>query len=304
MIKTCWNKYHAPATVKEAVALLDRYDGRAQVLGGGTDLLLQIQQGLKPPVEAMIDPSRIPGLGEIIQDQEHIVIGCAVTHSRIIRDQGVIQHGTCLVEGCGVIGGPQVRNVGTLAGNVAHALPAGDGSISLLALGGEVEVAGSDGRHWVPMQGTYLGPGRSSIDHHRSLITRLRFNPTGQGEGSAFFRVMRPQGVALPMISMACRLKLDENKHIESIRITVGPAGPVPYLAEAAMEVLTGGPAEKQQFDQAADAVLSAVTFRSSKYRASREYREEMIRAHLPVVLARATERAITGQAVPQGVGL
>ena len=304
MIKTCWNNYHAPGTVEEAVALLSRYDGRAQVIGGGTDLLLEIQQGQKPPVEAMIDPSRISGLGQIYRENGYIVIGCAVTHSSIIRDPEIIQHGTCLVEGCGVIGGPQVRNVGTLAGNVAHALPAGDGTMSLLALGGEVEVAGREGTRWLPLHETYLGPGQSSIDHHRSLITRLRFRPTGHGEGSAFFRVMRPQGVALPMISMACRIKLDQTKQIETVRITVGPAGPVPYLAETAMQILTSGPAVKEQFDQAAAAVLSQVTFRSSKYRASREYREEMIRTHLPAVLARATQRAITGHAVPEGVGL
>ena len=108
----------------------------------------------------------------------------------------------------------------------------------------------------------------------------------------------------MPMISMACRIKLNDNKDIADVRITVGPAGPVPYLAESAMEVLAGGPATDVQFRQAAKAVLSDVTFRSSKYRASREYREEMIRTHLPRVLTRATERAISGRAVPQGVGL
>jgi carbon-monoxide dehydrogenase medium subunit len=303
MIRTCWNQYHAPESVAEAVALLDRYEGRAQVLGGGTDLLLEIQQGQKPPLEAMIDPSRIPGLGDIVQDDEHILIGCAVTHSRIISDARIIQHGTCLVEGCGVIGGPQVRNVGTLAGNVAHALPAGDGTIALLALDGEVEVSESGARGWMALGDTFLGPGKSSIDPHRALITRLRFRATIAREGSAFFRVMRPQGVALPMISMACRLRLDEAQRIESVRITIGPAGPVPYLAEPAMAVLAGGPAGQQQFDMAAQAVLDHVTFRDSKYRASREYREAMIRTHLPAVLARAAERAITGKAIPEGVG-
>ncbi len=73
----------------------------------------------------------------------HIVIGCAVTHTQIVRNANIIRFGTCLVESCGVIGGPQVRNVATLAGNVAHAMPAGDGSIGLLALGGEIEVADS-----------------------------------------------------------------------------------------------------------------------------------------------------------------
>jgi carbon-monoxide dehydrogenase medium subunit len=303
MTRNCFNQYHTPASVQEAIELLERHDGRAQVIGGGTDLLLEIQQGMKPAVEAMVDPSRIDGLNEISQDQEHIVIGCAVTHSRIIGDKRIIRHGTCLVEACGVIGGPQVRNVGTLAGNVAHALPAGDGTIGLLVLGGEIETGNRDGSRWMPLQDAFLGAGLSAIDHHRTLLTRLRFKPTGKLEGSAFFRVMRPQGVALPMISMAACLKLGENMLVESARITVAPSGPVPRLAEAAMEALAGRPATREQFNLAGEAALGGMTLRSSKYRASREYREEMVRTHLPRVLELAAERAETGIAEPRGVG-
>ncbi len=303
MIRNCWKHYHTPESINEAIQLLDRYDGRAQVIGGGTDLLLEIQQGRKPPMDAMVDTFRIAGLGEISRDDEHIVIGCAVTHSRIVRDPRIIQHGTCLVEACGVIGGPQVRNVGTLAGNVAHALPAGDGTIGLLVLGGEIEISDSEGSHWMPLQDAFLGAGKSAIDHHRSLLSRLRFKPTGHLEGSAFFRIMRPQGVALPMISMAASLSLDENRIIESARIAVAPSGPVPSLAEAAMKVLAGKPGTQDQFAKASEAALSNMNLRSSKYRASREYREEMVRTHLPRIMARAAERAATGQAEPRGVG-
>jgi carbon-monoxide dehydrogenase medium subunit len=303
MTKTCWNHYHAPESIAEAVALLQRYDGQAQVLGGGTDLLLEIQQGRKPAVEAMIDPTRIPGLRDIRLDDRHVVIGCAVTHAQIIRDARIIRHGTCLVEGCGVIGGPQVRNVGTLAGNVAHALPAGDGTIALLALDGEVEITDAAGSRWKPLLDTFLGPGKSSIDHHRALLSRLRFRSTGPREGSAFFRVMRPQGVALPMIAMAARVRLDDDGRIADPRIAIGPAGPVPYLAETAMEALAGRRPETGTFEDAAETVLDNVSFRSSKYRASREYREEMIRTHLPGVLARAAERAAGGNVEPMGVG-
>jgi CO/xanthine dehydrogenase FAD-binding subunit len=303
MIRNCWKHYHTPGSLDEAIELLNRYDGRAQVIGGGTDLLLEIQQGQKPPVEAMVDPSRITGLGEITQDDGHIVIGCAVTHSRIVRDQRIIQHGTCLVEACGVIGGPQVRNVATLAGNVAHALPAGDGTIGLLVLGGEIEISDSDGSRWMPLADAFLGAGKSAIDHHRSLLSRLRFKSTGHLEGSAFFRIMRPQGVALPMISMAASLRLDENSIIESARIAVAPAGPVPSLAEAAMEALVGKPATQEQFSKAAEAALNNMSLRSSKYRASREYRKEMVHTHLPRIMARAAERAQTGHVQPRGVG-
>lgn len=266
-------------------------------------MLLEIQQGLKPPVEAMVDPGRIDGLNRITLEEGQIIIGCGVSHSRIIADENIIQRGTCLVEGCGVIGGPQVRNVGTLAGNVAHALPAADGTIALLALDGEIELAEAGGTRWIPLQAVFLGPGKSVIDHHRTLLTRLRFKATAADEGSAFYRVMRPQGVALPMIAMAARLRLDEQEHIASVRISIGPAGPVPYLAEPAMKMLIGGPASPERFSKAAAAVLAEISLRSSKYRATREYRTEMIRTHLPALLARAAKRAVAGNVVPEGIG-
>jgi len=300
--RICWNKYHTPTSVDEAIQLLDHYNGRARMVGGGTDLLLEIQQGSSPVVEALVDTSRISGLDQVSKDGEYIVIGCAVTHTQIVHDENMIRHGTCLVESCGVIGGPQVRNVATLAGNVAHALPAGDGSIGLLALDGEVEVVDSTNSRWLPLQEVFLGPGKSAIDPHHAILARLRFKPTAAGGGSAFTRVMRPQGVALPMISMAARLQLDNNAIIAA-RVSLGPAGPVPYLAEEAMDVLRGGLAETELFDKAAQAVLDTVPLRSSKHRATQEYRAEMIQTHLPLILARAAERARSGHAVPEGVG-
>ena len=106
------------------------------------------------------------------------------------------------------------------------------------------------------------------------------------------------------MISMAARMQLDESDIITAVRISVGPAGPVPYLAEAAMDVLMDGPARQDQYDMAAETVLASVSLRTSKYRATREYRAEMIRTHLPLILARAAGRARSGHAVPDGVGL
>lgn len=272
--------------------MLQRYDGQARVVGGGTDLLVEIRRGLHRPVEALVDVSRINGLNAIDEEGDYIVIGCGVTHSQIVKDARIIQYGTCLSESCSVIGGPQVRNVGTLAGNVAHALPAGDGTIGLLALGGEIEIAGADGTRWIPMQESFRAPGKSFIDRHREILTRLRFKPTGPGEGSAHHRVMRPQGLCLPIISMAVRLRLDDDHTITNARISMGPVGPVPFLAESAMEVLVGGAATAGQFNKTVDAALASVSLRSSKYRASQEYREQMVRTYLPVILARAAERA------------
>jgi carbon-monoxide dehydrogenase medium subunit len=290
-----WRNYYTPATVAEAVEILQRYDGDARVVGGGTDLLVETRRGLHKPVAAMVDVTHIEGLGKISVEDGYIVIGCGVTHSEIVSDERIIGRGACLAESCGVIGGPQVRNVGTLAGNVAHALPAGDGTIGLLALGGEIEVTGVDGARWMPLQGSFKGPGKSFIDRYREVLTRLRFRPTGAGEGSAHHRVMRPQGLCLPIISMAVRVAVDKASVITEARISMGPVGPVPHLAESAMEVLGGGPATASQYAKAAEVALENVELRTSKYRATREYREQMVRTFLPAILERAVERAQRG---------
>ncbi|MDH3349904.1 MAG: FAD binding domain-containing protein [Gammaproteobacteria bacterium] len=287
-----WNHYYTPKTVTEAVELLRRYDGRARVIGGGTDLAVEIRRGLHRPVEAMVDATRIAGLDKISRETDYIVIGCGVTHSQIVRSELIIRYGTCLSESCSVIGGPQVRNVGTLAGNVAHALPAGDGTIGLLALGGEIEVAGTDGTRWLPVENSFRGPGKSFIDRNREVLTRLRFRPTAEREGSAHHRVMRPQGLCLPIISLAVRLRLGDDNTISHARISMGPVGPVPYLVEAAMDALLGKPASEDAFVNAAEIALQSVSLRASKYRASHEYREEMLRTYLPRTLQRAAQRA------------
>ena len=296
-----WQHYHLPQSVEEAIELLSRYHGRARVVGGGTDLILEMQQGRHPPLEALVDLSRIPGLDRITEEGPYLIIGAAVTHAQIVADPRIRQGGACLAESCALIGGPQVRNVATLAGNIAHALPAADGTISLLALGGEVEVAGKGAgernvpRRWVPLEEMFLGPGESAIDSSRELITRLRFVPTGPGEGSAFRRVMRPQGVALPMINMAARMKLDETgQQIREVRVTIGPAGPIPFLAAQTMAFLRGRPATPETFAQAVQVALGEVHLRTSRRRATQAYRAEMVRTLLPQILTRATERART----------
>lgn len=298
-----WTNYHTPATINEALELLQKYKGSARIVGGGTDLLLEIQQGHRPPVEALVDPSRITGLDTIDDQDGFIVIGAGVCHSRLVSDLRIRRHGTCLAESCGVIGGPQVRNVGTLAGNVAHALPAGDGTLGLLALDGEVEIACADGTRWVSMSETFLGPGKSTVDPTNQLITRLRFKPTAQHEGSAYRRVMRPQGVALPMLATAARIGLDGNT-ISSVRVTIGPAGPVPFLAEKTMQALSGQEVSNELFRDAASIAAQEASFRDSRHRASAAYRKSVVVSELEKTLHKAAARAAADQpAEPEGIG-
>jgi len=206
-----WKEYHLPASIEEAVGLLARYDGSARVVAGGTDLILDLQQGNEHPVAALVDVARIVGLNEIREADGFITIGAGVTHNQIVESQLLHQKATALVEASYVVGGPQVRNVATIGGNVAHALPAADGTTALNALDAEVEVASFSGRRWIPFTSLFLGPGKSAIDSTREVLTALRCKATGLREGSASSRIMRPQGVALPIMNFSAKVRVIDN---------------------------------------------------------------------------------------------
>ncbi len=305
-----WQRYHRPSSVDEALAVMAELDGKALLIAGGTDLLLDMQQGRHEAVEAMVDVTSIAGLTHIREVDGEIEIGAAATHSQIVKSPLVVQHGTCLVESCGVIGGPQVRNVATLGGNVAHALPAADGTTALVALDAKVEVASQLGREWRPILSLFKGPGISALDGGRELITRFRFKKEHAGTGSAFKRIMRPQGVALPVL--ACAVWLDTGDSaltaegepivIRDARICIGPLSPVPVRAERAEAALRGRSLGAALEDCIAEG-RSEFMPRTSKHRATAQYRLEMIEVLLRRALPPALQRASGGEIVPEGIG-
>lgn len=292
-----WAHYHLPRTVDEALDLLAAYDGQARVVAGGTDLILEMREGRRPPVKGLVDITHIDGLDQIRLEDSWVTIGAAVTHTQIVESPLIRECGTALAEGCSVVGGPQVRNVGTLCGNVAHALPAADGTVALVALGAEGQVTDREGSRWVPLLDLFKGPGQSAVDSTRELLTAVRFRPTGEREASAFTRVMRPQGVALPMFVVAVMVRLDAaGEQFEKTRISLGPVAPVPYRSRVAEAVLRGAVAGDEAHQQAVEAALTECHPRTSRYRATREYRLEMIKTLLPKALETAVAR-VRGEA-------
>lgn len=319
-----WHEYHTPTTLADALALLARYGASARIVAGGTDLILEMQQGHTPhdPPAALVDVTRIAGLDTIREEGEQILIGAAVTHAQVEVSALLRAHAPALVESCGVVGGPQVRNVATLGGNVAHALPAADGTIGLLAMGAQAQVAtwapaldgatvalinggapGSEGAldaqanvhtEWVPLLALFAGPGRNTLAPGQ-LITAFRFARRAPRSGSAFDRIMRPQGVALPILGLAAAVELAADcRRAMRATIAIGPAGPVPFRALQAEAALCA--AADVSSAATLEAVLAAahaeVAFRSSRHRASRAYRNEMLDVLLRRVLARALARA------------
>ncbi|GAB4450301.1 MAG: xanthine dehydrogenase family protein subunit M [Anaerolineae bacterium] len=301
-----WTHYHTPHTVDEALDLLAQYGGQARVVAGGTDLILELQQGHRPPVAALIDVTRIDALQALQVDGDTLTLGAGVTHTQIVRSDVLAARATCLVESCGVIGGPQVRNVATLGGNVAHALPAGDGTTSLVALDAEAEIAWGERRRreWAPIGSLFKGPGRSLIDPTRDLLVGFRFALAGPREGSAFKRIMRPQGVALPVLGCAIWLRLDDGARVHAARVCIGPVAPTPVRADAVEAALLGRPVDEATVAEAVAAAQASLHPRTSKYRATAAYRAEMAAVLLRQALPLAARRALTGEAVPEGVGL
>lgn len=300
-----WEHYYTPGTFEEASDLLARHSGAARVFGGGTDLLLEIKQGHHPPVDALIDITHITELASITHGQDVVTIGAGVTHNQIVHDDVIAQRATCLVESCGVVGGPQVRNVATLGGNVAHALPAADGTTSLVALDAEAEIWQNGERRWVPILQMFKGPGQSLLDPTHDILLNFRFKLDGPGEASAFKRIMRPQGVALPVLAAAAWVKLDESREaITESRVCIGPVAPVPTRITVVEEILNGSTYNDSLLEEAVRAARANLQPRTSKYRATSEYRVEMVEVLLRRALPLAVKRAQTGEVVPEGIGL
>ena len=286
-----WKNYLLVHSIPEALDALASKPRDARLVAGGTDLLLELQQDLRPPVDTLIDVTSIPELQALEIRGDHLFIGAGVSITRIVNSPLVQVHTPALAEACVLIGGPQVRNAATLGGNVAHALPAADGTIALLAFDAWAEAASLVGTRCVQVLELFLGPRRSDLEAKRELLIGFRLPLRQKGEGSAFRRVMRPQGVALPILNMAIWLRLNEEM-IDDVRLAVGPAGPKPVRGFKAEEMLKGHRMDDNFIDRAYRKLLGEVRLRTSEYRATREYRRRLSRILLEDCLKAAWERA------------
>lgn len=305
---TLWQQYLRPHSLAEAIAALTSAPGPALPIAGGTDLLLDLRQGRHPPIHTLIDLTFIPEMTVIELRGDALFIGAAVPVSRIHSDPLVARHAQALTEASALIAGPQVRNVATLGGNAAHALPAADGTIALLALDAVAEIA-SAGRvaepqaprietRRVPLLSLFLGPGKSALKHGEELLVGF-YIPFKTSEvskeicrtSSCFKRIMRPQGVALPILNCAVWLAR-ANDQIRDIRIAIGPGGPKPFRATQAEAILRGQKPTDEIVEHALAALLAQAQFRTSPRRASADYRH-----HLATTLFKDTLETAWGRA-------
>lgn len=288
-----WSNYVLAATIDEAVQALAHAGGSARPVAGGTDLLLELQQGRHEPVHTLVDVSTIPDLQRLEERGGQLFIGAGVPVARIVEHPLVHKHAPAVVEACGLIGGPQVRNTATLGGNVAHALPAADGMISLAAMDAVAETAGANGIRLIPLLELFRGLGKSVLTENNEILTGFYLPQRQTGQASAFSRIMRPQGVALPILNMAVWLQRS-GERIECARIAVGPAGPTPQRARQVEEFLGGKTYSEDTTAEAVKLIRETMKFRTSPRRATAEYRTHLVGVLLLEVLEKAWLRAGT----------
>jgi len=290
-MKSLCEEYLLTHSVEEALGFLSAAGGSARIVSGGSDLLLELQQGSHPPIHTLVDVTEIPECCMLEIRKGSLFIGASVTLSRLVNSSLINQHAQALADAAVLMANPQVCNVATIGGNVAHALPAADGTISLLALDAQAEVANLNGRRMLPLQALFKGPGESTLDPDNDLLVGFYLPLGGKGHASAFVRRVSPQGIALAILNMAVWLQREED-WIADVRIAVGPSGPVPLRMTATEKVLIGRAPSPGILAHTLAELWQEAHFRTSLHRATAEYRRHLAEVLLQEAVSKAWQRA------------
>jgi CO/xanthine dehydrogenase FAD-binding subunit len=285
------DQYLLSHSVEETLDLLSACAGKARILAGGSDLLLELQQGVHPPVQLLVDVTEIDELCGLEIRDGALFIGASVTLSRLAQSALVWQHAQALADAARLMANPQVCNVATIGGNVAHALPAADGTIALMALDAQAEVASNQGRQLLPLQALFSGPGVSTLDPVHQLLVGFYVPCCQTEQASAFSRRVNPQGTALALLNAAVWLEREGNM-VTDVHISVGPSGPIPSRMLKSEKVLIGFPPSLQNRAAVLQALLEEANFRTSPHRATEAYRRHLAGVLLDEALAVAWQRA------------
>jgi len=273
-----YHHYFQPKTMQEAIEILRKFNGEARIIAGGTDLIIDLKIQ-KKKVTALIDISQIKGVDEIRVAHENIHIGPMVTHTQASTSDLIRKRATVLSEACSAVGSPQIRNMGTLVGNIVSAMPAADAASALMVLESKVKVMNwPNEEHVIPIEGLHKGPGESAVDSTKEIVTEVEFPIPETQSGSSFQRLSRRKALSLPILNVAIFVRLSGDlKVFEEARIVVGPVSPVPFRSRMAENLLVGSPVSEKVIGGAGSASSDESSPRTS-LRGGREYRKEMVK--------------------------
>lgn len=265
--------YLAPASLEELTAVLHQHAGEAKVIAGGTDLIPQMRLGKLSP-KVLIDPQRIPSFG-LAETNGNILLGPLFTHSQVLNSPLLKGLVPALVEACQQIGGPPIRNRGTLVGNLANGSPAADAALPLLAYDASILTASQAAEREIPLNRFYLGPGSTHIAPDE-FIRQIQIPKMPPRTYAVFLKLGNRKAMAIAVASLAVRISLDEMGKVVQARIALGSVAPTPLRAYDAEAVLQSNPLNADTIQQAAEAARDAAS-PISDLRASAEYRSKMV---------------------------
>jgi xanthine dehydrogenase iron-sulfur cluster and FAD-binding subunit A len=267
--------YHTPSSVDGALELLAHYRHKARIIAGATDLMPELNRGFHSEVEALIDITRIPGLDEIhFGSDKQIRLGSLVTHNQVVMSQTVVRNALPLAQASWEVGSPQIRNRGTVAGNLITASPANDTISPLWALGATVKLASVDGQREVPLNQFYRGV-RQTVMLPYELLVEISIPALPSSARGVFVKSGLRRAQAISVVHVTVILDFD-GERVRDARIALGSVAPTIISAGEAEEYLAGKRLDEKTIAEAAK--LAAAEARPiDDLRGSAQFRNNMI---------------------------
>lgn len=282
----CRLSYLVALSLDEALGVLKNSRGKARVIGGATDIFLQDLP------DTLVDLTALPETRGINEHEGIITLGSAVTHTEAASSPVILARATALAEASALVGSPQIRNAGTLGGNIVNAAPAADAAVALVALGARAVLADSNVRfREEAVEALYAGYNRSLIDSSSEIMVKLIIASCEAGEGSAFIRFSSRRALSLPLVNAAARVKVKDGL-LQEIKLVAAPVSPAPTRLYQVEEMLKGMPAVEETWRKVEVAAVSEVEVRSSLLRCSARYRSHLVGVLVAGALKKAAERA------------
>ena len=281
-------EYLCPETIPEAIALLQQHGDAAKILSGGQSLIPMMKVRLARP-EYLIDINRIAGLQYIKEEGGFLKIGGLTREADLEASDLIRSRYPIILDTAALIADPQVRNMATVGGNLAHGDPANDHPATMLALGAEIVAVGPRGERIIAVTDFFLSVLTTALAHDE-ILTEIRIPALVPGSGGAYFKLERKVG-DFATVGVAAQITLDGAGVCHAAGIGLTNAGPTPIKARRAEECLLGKPIDEEQIRQAAQ-LASEQAQPSSDLRGPAEYKSSMVKELTKRALARARDRA------------